>query len=51
MQLLPLCLLGLPTDKFLFLGFLQKTAMKTVEALEAAVAAEATAIFMSRRKE
>jgi 16S rRNA (cytidine1402-2'-O)-methyltransferase len=36
---------GLPTDRFLFLGFLQKTAAKTVEALEAAAQAEATAIF------
>jgi len=36
---------GLPTDRFLFLGFLQKTAVKTVEALEAAAQAEATAIF------
>ena len=36
---------GLPTDKFLFLGFLQKTAIKSVEALEAAAQAEATAIF------
>jgi 16S rRNA (cytidine1402-2'-O)-methyltransferase len=36
---------GLPTDKFMFLGFLQKTAMKTVEALEGAAQAEATAIF------
>ena len=36
---------GLPTDRFLFLGFLQKTAAKTVEALEAAANAEATAIF------
>ena len=36
---------GLPTDKFLFLGFLQKTATKTVEALQATADAEATAIF------
>ena len=36
---------GLPTDKFLFLGFLQKTAAKTVAALESAAQAEATAIF------
>src|SRR6185503_15416063 len=36
---------GLPTDKFLFLGFLQKTAAKTVEALQSAADAEATAIF------
>jgi len=36
---------GLPTDKFLFLGFLQKTAVKTVEALQSAASAEATAIF------
>ena len=36
---------GLPTDKFMFLGFLQKTASKTVEALQAAANAEATAIF------
>lgn len=36
---------GLPTDKFLFLGFLQKTAAKTVEALQSAANAEATAIF------
>ncbi|HYV33805.1 MAG TPA: 16S rRNA (cytidine(1402)-2'-O)-methyltransferase [Candidatus Limnocylindria bacterium] len=36
---------GLPTDKFLFLGFLQKTAVKTVEALQSAADAEATAIF------
>lgn len=36
---------GLPTDKFLFLGFLQKTAVKTVSALQAAADTEATAIF------
>ena len=36
---------GLPTDKFLFLGFLQKTASKTVSALQEAATAEATAIF------
>lgn len=36
---------GLPTDKFLFLGFLQKTAAKSVEALQSASDAEATAIF------
>ena len=36
---------GLPTDRFLFLGFLQKTAAKTVSALQAAETAEATAIF------
>lgn len=36
---------GLPTDKFLFLGFLQKTAVKTVEAMQSALDAEATAIF------
>lgn len=36
---------GLPTDKFLFLGFLQKTAVKTLEALQSAADAEATAIF------
>jgi 16S rRNA (cytidine1402-2'-O)-methyltransferase len=36
---------GLPTDRFMFLGFLQKTAAKTVEALQAAANAEATAIF------
>ncbi len=36
---------GLPTDRFMFLGFLQKTAAKTVEALEGAAQAEATAIF------
>lgn len=36
---------GLPTDRFLFLGFLQKTAVKTVSALQAAAEAEATAIF------
>ncbi len=36
---------GLPTDRFLFLGFLQKTAVKTVKALEDAANAEATAIF------
>jgi 16S rRNA (cytidine1402-2'-O)-methyltransferase len=36
---------GLPTDKFMFLGFLQKTASKTVSALQAAETAEATAIF------
>jgi 16S rRNA (cytidine1402-2'-O)-methyltransferase len=40
-----LCASGLPTDKFLFLGFLQKTASKTVEALQSAANAEATAIF------
>ncbi len=36
---------GLPTDRFLFLGFLQKTAAKTIEALQAAANAQATAIF------
>ncbi len=36
---------GLPTDRFLFLGFLQKTAAKTVEALQAASDSEATAVF------
>ncbi|MCL5774872.1 MAG: 16S rRNA (cytidine(1402)-2'-O)-methyltransferase [Patescibacteria group bacterium] len=36
---------GLPTDRFLFLGFPQKTAVKTVSALQAAADAEATAIF------
>ena len=36
---------GLPTDRFMFLGFLQKTATKTLEALQAAADAEATAIF------
>ncbi len=36
---------GLPTDKFMFLGFLQKTAAKTVSALQSAADAEATAIF------
>jgi 16S rRNA (cytidine1402-2'-O)-methyltransferase len=36
---------GLPTDRFMFLGFLQKTAAKTVGALQAAANAEATAIF------
>jgi len=36
---------GLPTDKFLFLGFLQKTAVKTVEAMQSASDAGATAIF------
>lgn len=36
---------GLPTDRFLFLGFLQKTASKTVSALDLAAKAEATAIF------
>jgi len=36
---------GLPTDRFLFLGFLQKTSAKTLEALMAAEQAEATAIF------
>jgi 16S rRNA (cytidine1402-2'-O)-methyltransferase len=36
---------GLPTDKFMFLGFLQKTAVKTVGALQAAADVEATAIF------
>ena len=36
---------GLPTDKFLFLGFLQKTAVKTLSALQSANDAEATAIF------
>ena len=40
-----LCASGLPTDKFLFLGFLQKTAVKTIGALEDAKKAEATAIF------
>lgn len=36
---------GLPTDKFMFLGFLQKTASKTVSSLQSAADAEATAIF------
>ena len=36
---------GLPTDKYLFLGFLQKTAVKTVQALQSAADAEATAVF------
>jgi 16S rRNA (cytidine1402-2'-O)-methyltransferase len=36
---------GLPTDKFLFLGFLQKTAAKTIAGLQSAADAEATAIF------
>jgi 16S rRNA (cytidine1402-2'-O)-methyltransferase len=36
---------GLPTDKFMFLGFLQKTAAKTVGALQSAADTEATAIF------
>jgi 16S rRNA (cytidine1402-2'-O)-methyltransferase len=36
---------GLPTDRFMFLGFLQKTAAKTLTALQAAADAEATAIF------
>jgi 16S rRNA (cytidine1402-2'-O)-methyltransferase len=40
-----LCASGLPTDKFMFLGFLQKTASKTVSALQSASDAEATAIF------
>ena len=40
-----LCASGLPTDKFMFLGFLQKTAAKTVSALQSASDAEATAIF------
>lgn len=40
-----LCVSGLPTDKFLFLGFLQKTAVKTIGALETAKNADATAIF------
>jgi 16S rRNA (cytidine1402-2'-O)-methyltransferase len=40
-----LCASGLPTDKFMFLGFLQKTASKTVSALQSACDAEATAIF------
>ena len=40
-----LCASGLPTDKFMFLGFLQKTASKTVSALQSASDAEATAVF------
>ncbi len=36
---------GLPTDRFLFLGFLQKTAAKTLEALKVAEQAGATAVF------
>ncbi len=36
---------GLPTDKFMFLGFLQKTAAKTVGALQTAADSQATAIF------
>ncbi len=40
-----LCASGLPTDRFLFLGFLQKTAAKTISALQSAADAEATAVF------
>lgn len=40
-----LCASGLPTDKFIFLGFLQKTAAKTISALQSAADTEATAIF------
>jgi 16S rRNA (cytidine1402-2'-O)-methyltransferase len=36
---------GLPTDKFVFMGFLQKTSTKTLEALQGAADIEATAIF------
>lgn len=36
---------GLPTDRFMFLGFLQKTAAKTLSALQGAADAEATAVF------
>ncbi len=36
---------GLPTDRFMFLGFLQKTAAKAVSALQAAADTESTAIF------
>mgnify|MGYP003393530776 CR=1 FL=1 len=36
---------GLPTDKFLFLGFLGKTEHKVITALEEASKIEATAIF------
>lgn len=36
---------GLPTDRFMFLGFLQKTAAKAISALQAAADSQATAIF------
>jgi 16S rRNA (cytidine1402-2'-O)-methyltransferase len=36
---------GLPTDRFLFLGFLPKTANKVISAVEDARRAGATAIF------
>jgi 16S rRNA (cytidine1402-2'-O)-methyltransferase len=36
---------GLPTDKFLFLGFVPKTEVKLVRELEAAEAVAATAVF------
>jgi 16S rRNA (cytidine1402-2'-O)-methyltransferase len=40
-----LCAAGLPTDKFLFLGFVPKTEVKLVRELEGAEAAGATAVF------
>jgi 16S rRNA (cytidine1402-2'-O)-methyltransferase len=36
---------GLPTDRFMFFGFLPKTVIKTVDTLKLAADAEATAIF------
>lgn len=36
---------GLPTDRFLFLGFLQRTENKVIKALSAAKDSESTAIF------
>ncbi len=40
-----LCAAGLPTDKFLFLGFVPKTEVKLVRELEGAEAAGATGVF------
>ena len=40
---------GLPTDKFMFLGFLQKTANKTVEALQATAMRKPRQFFMNHR--
>lgn len=40
-----LCASGLPTDKFLFLGFVPKTEVKLVRELEAAVPLNATVVF------
>ena len=40
-----LCASGLPTDKFIFLGFVPKTEVKLTRELESAKEIEATAVF------